>query len=293
MVLRGVCGAVGVRAGSAGPCGRQDEGAQQCVGIGVKGPERAPGFGGVPRVPGHPWVGVRTPGLRLCPSMRSRCEADGGTGQRPLLCRRPCPWPALSRRYQGSRVSTFAPGQDRPGPAARGGRGAGLGAAPRALPRRLSEPRSSFVPGLICPFGGQSRGWTHRGTPLPSGMQVGRPPFYFRAVASFPFVGSVRAAPTGGSGQPHRLSPVFFPRWARRISSSPYREGGWLLRSPARAGLPTGHRRLPDGAGRLRREAGSWGARGEQTGGPPGTAAAVANGTTPPRPPQRGGGVGG
>lgn len=155
-------------------------------------------------VPGHSWVGVCTRGSRLCPPMRSRCEAAGVPGKGRCS---PHPLPRLPRRTgkaervprTGARPAGTGPGRPHGGDVE-----PDLGTAPRALSRRPSELRPRFVPGpgwslsvqVAEPRSGRSRDpFTAR--------------FYSRAAFSLFQAGPGSAASTGGSGCARR--PGHFP----------------------------------------------------------------------------------
>lgn len=171
----------------------------------------------------------------------------------------------------GERSGYSAPGRVGPGRPQGGDVEPNLGPANWALPRLQTEPRHRFVPGAGRPnrARGQSRARARRGGRSCYSSARGSCLLLLPSCRQFSPLqlehspdGRVRPPP------PPPLSRLF-PRPGPSPSGLTPGEGR-PRRSSARAGLAPGHRRLPDGAGRLRPGRGRWGRGASRRTGPRG-----------------------
>ncbi|KAM6040324.1 uncharacterized protein LJ206_020398 [Theristicus caerulescens] len=213
-------------------------------------------------------------------------RGGGGWGCRGKAAARR-PWPGLPRRYRESGAGPLPraePAGTGPGRPHGGDVEPDLGTAPRALPRRPSEPRPRFVPGPggSPPAGGgrAEAGAIEGPCYRRDGGGGGRAPFYSRAAANFPL------RKRGPGAQPRREGPAAAPAASpprpRRVQPQLCRGGVGSATALPERGYPRGTAASPTGRAGCRGRLGPGGARGEQTDRPPGTAAAVANGAAPP-----------
>lgn len=277
---------VGVRVftgACAGPCVPQDERDHPCACIGVSAPGGARGEGvhlrvhGCPGTPG--WVrahgghgcarrcapGVRRlRGGRVPPAPGRGCPAVAGRAERVPCPGQSRPGPAPGGRTGGTWSRTSAP---RPGlcPAAPPSRGPALSGPGGSLPGRGAEPRP-----------GRSR------DPVTARDGGGRARFYPRAAANFPLCqrGPGAQPRREGPAAPNLPPPLPLPG---HVGFNPGGRGGTAAPpQPCPSGVTPGAPSPPRRGGPA--AAAGWvrGGPGEQTGRPPGTAAAVANGAAPP-----------